>query len=252
MFFATPFLLFGTALLLGLRHGIDWDHIAAISDITTSSDNKRESLYLGAMYAIGHGIVVILLGLSAVTIGVRLPDWVDGFMEPFVGATLVFLGIYLAFSIIRHGKRVRLKSRWMLLFTAAVRVYDYIEHKITHTHSHRHIQYPENFGAGTAFIVGVVHGIGAETPTQLLLFIAATGAGGRIMGSFLVFTFVIGLIISNSLICVLSVFGIAKTKENSNIYLFLAGVTAVFSFAVGFIFLFGNASVLPEILGGMK
>jgi len=248
----TSFLLFGTALLLGLRHGIDWDHIAAITDITTSSPNKKESLYLGAMYAIGHGLVIIVLGLSAVTLGARLPPWVDTVMQPFIGVTLILLGLYLAFSIFRHGKNVRLRSRWMLLFAAAARLYDAIEQKVTHKHTHHHFQYPNNFGLKTAFIVGVVHGIGAETPTQILLFIAAANAGGIWLGSFLVITFVLGLVISNTIISVFSIFGIAKAKEDANIYLFLAGVTAIFSLVVGSIFLFGKATMLPPIIYSPK
>src|SRR3989344_9066533 len=98
MFNLTPFLLFGTTLLLGLRHGIDWDHIAAITDITGSSSNSRQALILGTFYALGHGTVVIFLGLGAVMLGVKLPDWVDTVMEPVVGVTLILLGLYLAFS----------------------------------------------------------------------------------------------------------------------------------------------------------
>src|SRR3972149_1988646 len=29
--------LLGTALVLGIRHGFDWDHIAAIADVTSTS-----------------------------------------------------------------------------------------------------------------------------------------------------------------------------------------------------------------------
>jgi len=244
----TPFLLYGTALSLGLRHGIDWDHIAAITDITTSSQNKRESLFLGAMYAVGHGLVIIVLGLSAVILGAQLPPWVDNVMEPFIGVTLILLGIYLAFSIFRHGKNVRLRSRWMLLFTFAARLYDAVERRVTHKHSHHHFQYPNKFGPITAFIVGIVHGIGAETPTQILLFVAASNAGGTWFGSLLVITFVVGLVISNTIISIFSVFGITKAKEDANIYLFLAGVTAVFSLVVGSIFLLGKATILPPII----
>lgn len=137
----------------------------------------------------------------------------------------------------------------MLIFAAVSQVYDYIEHKITHKHSHHHFSYPSNFGIKTALIVGIVHGIGAETPTQLLLFVAAAGAGGQLLGSFLVITFVLGLIVSNSIISILSVLGISKLKEDTSIYLFLAGVTAIFSLIVGTIFLFGKAPILPAILG---
>jgi len=44
--------LLGTGLGLGLRHGIDWDHIAAISDVAGSQKNRRRSLGMGTLYAI--------------------------------------------------------------------------------------------------------------------------------------------------------------------------------------------------------
>ena len=104
-------LLFMSSLLLGLRHGIDWDHIAVINDITGTSDNKRSGISLGLIYALGHASVVILLGFIAILIGVNLPNWVDSFMEPIVGVTLIFLGLWLIYSIMFHGKNYRMKSR---------------------------------------------------------------------------------------------------------------------------------------------
>lgn len=245
-----PFFLFGTALLLGLRHGIDWDHIAAITDITTSSENKKQSLILGTMYALGHGTVIVVLGIAAVSLGVNLPGWVDKVMEPIVGITLILLGLYLAFSIIRHGKNLRLRSRWMLIFATIARIYDFVERKITHKHKHSHFHYPDNFGIRSAYLVGVIHGIGAETPTQLLLFVTAAGAGGQFLGNMLVLTFVLGLITSNSLIILLSILGITEAQHNKNLFLFLAGVTAIFSFVVGIFFVTGRATFLPAIFGG--
>lgn len=245
-----PFFLFGTSLLLGLRHGIDWDHIAAITDITSTAKSHRDSIILGTCYAFGHGIVIILLGLAAVILGVRLPDWVDAVMEPVVGITLIFLGIYLAYSIVRYGKNTRLRSRWMVLLGFFGRIYDLVEKKITHKHTHSHFHYPDNFDVKTALIIGGIHGIGAETPTQLLLFTTAAGSGGGALGSMLVFTFVLGLILSNSLIIILSVLGIAKARQDSKIYLFLAGITAIFSLIVGFLFLTGKGAVLPAFFGG--
>lgn len=245
-----PLFLFTTTLLLGLRHGIDWDHIAAISDITTSTDNHKQAFILGTMYALGHGLVIIILGIVAVTIGIKLPDWVDGIMEPVVGATLIFLGIYLIFSILKNGKNIHIKSRWMIVFAAFQKLYEIIENKITHKHKHSHFHYPENFNVKTALLVGGIHGIGAETPTQLLLFITAAGVGGQSLGNILVITFVLGLIISNSLIIAFSILGIAKAQQNSTFYLFLAGITAIFSLIVGIFFLTGKNALLPAILGG--
>jgi|GEM_PF-3789977 len=52
------------ALALGLRHGIDWDHIAAITDITASQDSPRAGVKLGTLYVLGHAAVVLVLGVS--------------------------------------------------------------------------------------------------------------------------------------------------------------------------------------------
>ncbi|HEV2122500.1 MAG TPA: hypothetical protein VGW38_06970, partial [Chloroflexota bacterium] len=97
--------LLGTALTLGLRHGIDWDHIAAIGDITSTTSGASgqtppanrgarltvnlQSVRLASLYAVGRASVVVVLGLAALYFNAILPDWVDPIMERLVGATLV-------------------------------------------------------------------------------------------------------------------------------------------------------------------
>ena len=58
--------VFVLAFLLGFRHGIDWDHIAAISDVTGTTDHRQEAFFLGILYIIGHALVVIILGIAAI------------------------------------------------------------------------------------------------------------------------------------------------------------------------------------------
>src|SRR5258707_14795822 len=82
-----------TAFGFGFRHGIDWDHIAALTDITTSQDNSRRSMFLATLYALGHALVVLVLGSAAIVFAQRLPRGVDTAMERFVGATLILLAV---------------------------------------------------------------------------------------------------------------------------------------------------------------
>src|SRR4026208_658191 len=89
----------GTGLLVaafwfGFRHGIDWDHIAAITDITSSQDERSTSMLFGTIYALGHALVVFAIGSLAILIGARLPESVDPIMERIVGVTLVILGVF--------------------------------------------------------------------------------------------------------------------------------------------------------------
>src|SRR5438105_6791499 len=110
-----------TALGLGFAHGIDWDHIAAITDITSSQDEHRESLLYGTLYALGHALVILVLGGLAILAGQHLPKGIDKVMTRVVGVTLLILGVYVLYSLIRHGRDFRLRSRWMLVFAGVRR-----------------------------------------------------------------------------------------------------------------------------------
>jgi high-affinity nickel-transport protein len=286
-----------TAYVLGFRHGIDWDHIAAITDITSSQEEPRTSMWFATLYALGHALVVFVLGVVAVFGGELLPKGIDAGMERVVGGTLILLGVYVFYSLVRHGRNFRMRSRWMLIFAAVRRVVGWfryrsapveevtIEHEHAHavnthhehhhpaalaavsggspvlvetrTHRHRHAHrapMPDdpfmNYGRLTSFVVGTIHGVGAETPTQVLLFLAAVGAGGRGAGILLLGVFLIGLLSSNTVVAVASTFGFLRAGRSFRVYAAVAVLTGTFSIVVGSIFLFGRASFLSSIFSG--
>ena len=286
-----------SAFFFGFRHGIDWDHIAAITDIAGSQDDRRSAMFFGTLYALGHALVVFLIGTAAILLGERLPESIDNVMERFVGVTLIVLGVFVFVSLARHGREFRLRSRWMLIFSGVRNVYrrvsrsreDAHDREPVHMHGteggedqpgsisvavaedipvsewhhghhgrpgHHHHKHPEpddafmNYGRGTAFVVGMIHGIGAETPTQIVIFLAAAGAGGKVVGEAVLAAFIIGLLTSNSLITLGSAVGFLKASENWKIYVSIAVITAVFSLVIGTLFLFGEGAVLPAIFGG--
>src|SRR5437660_3565648 len=88
-----------TAFWFGFRHGIDWDHIAAITDITSSQEERRHALVFGTLYALGHAVVVFAIGVVAVLLGRNLPPSVDNVMTRIVGVTLLILGVYVVVSL---------------------------------------------------------------------------------------------------------------------------------------------------------
>jgi high-affinity nickel-transport protein len=124
-----------------------------------------------------------------------------------------------------------------------------------HRHGHRHIgSLPDDpfdqYGKPTAFGVGMIHGIGAETPTQVLLFLAAAGAGGEAQGLLLLACFIVGLVSSNSLIAGASTFGFLNASRNWHVYVTVSVITAAFSLVIGMLFLTGGGSVLPAFFAG--
>ena len=107
-----------------------------------------------------------------------------------------------------------------------------------------------NYGKGTAFVVGMIHGVGAETPTQLLIFITIAGAGGTVAGEILLGTFLLGLLSSNTVITLGSAFGYMRASKNWGLYVTVAVLTATFSLVIGTIFVLGKTTLLPALFGG--
>jgi high-affinity nickel permease len=302
-----------TGLLLGVRHGFDWDHIAAITDITSTSAaadagadlheaehrvhphdhahghggaaemavhdanggaatalpglaampvvrprfvaEQKHAITLGTLYALGHALVVFMLGMLALAFGAILPGWVDPIMGRVVGVTLLVLGTWVFFSLyqyLRNGTEFRLRSRWMLVF-AGVR---YGWHRFqARLHGHEHVAPLEmsSYGYRTAFGVGMIHGIGAETGSQALLIAAVGGASGAGLGFPMLLAFVVGLVISNTVIVIVSATGFVAGQVRRPLYIAIGVLAGVFSVVVGLTFLLGADGMLPDLqqlLGG--
>ena len=237
--------LLGTGLGLGLRHGIDWDHIAAISDVTSSQINHRRSLLMGTLYALGHAAIVIVLGLLAIWFGTLLPERVDGYMESVVGATLLLLGIWLIWSMSRNNGRLVMRSRWMIIFDIWKSAYRKINPKNSTDNEKTTDTAPREYGSSASVSIGIVHGIGAETGSQALLLAAAAGATSALTGSFLLIAFVVGLVVSNTLIAIATTAGLLRTDRHHKFHTALGIVIAVFSLVLGSMFILGTADSLP-------
>lgn len=135
-----------TALGLGLRHGIDWDHIAAIADLSSTTKDKKRGFALSMAYAVGHGAVVFVLGTFAILFGLAIPDSLDEWMGRIVGVTLIALGAWILVELARKGKDFRLRSRWMLVLNGTFAGFRRVRQSVSgrqisveHDHTHTHI-----------------------------------------------------------------------------------------------------------------
>ncbi|MDP9265257.1 MAG: hypothetical protein M3O91_03940 [Chloroflexota bacterium] len=293
--------LLAGAFLLGFRHGLDWDHIAAITDITsttttsqaTAEDRRlvdpmpahghhddeapgamaahphshdragpvhviRESrwaheqqhaLALATLYALGHASVVAVLGLAALLLNAVLPDWVDPIMERVVGFTLLVLGAWVLLSLIQflRGKGdFRLRSRWMLVFDGVRYAWGALQARI-HGHEHQPSAHATSYGPRTAFGVGMIHGVGAETGTQVLLIASIAGVGNNGLGILMLAWFLAGLVLSNGVVAVLTASGFITAQRQKWIYVAIGSLAGVFSLVIGAYFLFDLADALPDL-----
>lgn len=234
-FWGAVFLLaFG--FITGLRHGIDIDHIAAITDIIGSQRHRRRGMVYSSFYAFGHGVMVVILGILLIFIGQRLPPSIDFVFGKIVGATLIILGVYVFFSIVRYGSHFQMRSRWMLVFSAIRFGYHKLLHNFDFSHKHPKLK-EEKYGSKSAFGIGLIHGVGAETPTQVAALAALVGIGGGIKAVLFLLFFVLGIFCSNLTVAIFSSYGYLRARQRNKIYLVIGLLTGIFSLSVGILFL---------------
>ena len=138
------------AVLLGLRHATDPDHIAAMSTLVASGREHatRSAARLGAWWGAGHAITLVAFGIPILLADRFLPERVQQGAETAVGALIVFLGL-------------RVVVRW--------------RHGYFDLHAHPHSDPEHRHAVRTplgAFGVGLVHGIGGSAGVGVLLLAA--------------------------------------------------------------------------------
>ncbi|MGH7865515.1 MAG: hypothetical protein ACREQB_11015 [Candidatus Binataceae bacterium] len=225
------------AALLGLRHGVDHAHIAAIAGLSGPSPRPPRAVGLAMLYGAGHSLTVFALGALAIAFGLAVPHRLDLVMRRVVGITLVLLGGYVLHAVFRHADHRHVPTRIELLACC----WHWVQHKFLvseHDHVHEAMS-PSGPGGPSAFVVGVVHGIGAETPTQLGVFVIASGVGGWAGGLLCVGAFATGLLTINLLMALLSagVFNFSTARER--IYRVVMLATGAYSVVLGAAFLLG-------------
>jgi len=234
-----------SAAILGFRHGFDYDHIAAITDITSVQTNRWRGMRLGLLYALGHAAMVIALGSAVIVFQLSLPHGIDRIAERLVGLTLLILGVYVLGSLFQGNPAPR--SRFHLMAKAL----QWIQWKMkSYWHDHD-IPRPEektwNYSAKSVLMIGVVHGLGAETPSQLMIFLLAANLGGIGKGFVGLAMFIAGLLVMNTVMTASAVGLFGFSSRLPRFQFVVTALTAIYSLAVGTLFLFGSSGLLPPL-----
>ncbi|HEY3021933.1 MAG TPA: hypothetical protein VGJ32_17165 [Solirubrobacteraceae bacterium] len=167
------------AVLLGLRHATDPDHLTAVATLIAGDDRHgaRRARRLGLAWGAGHAATLFAFGVPVVLLGSRLPDGVQRAAEAAIGALIVALA-------------VRLLVRWR---GGAFHTHVHTHGDLRHAHPHAHERADEHRGPGhehphaeslgrtplVAFGIGLVHGTGGSAAAGVLLVsVASRGAAG--------------------------------------------------------------------------
>ena len=154
-------LVIGVAILLGLRHASDPDHLAAVTALIAGGREQagRAARRLGFAWGLGHATTLFAFGLPILLFKAYLPEPVQQGAETVVGLMIVALAVWLL-------------VRWRRgLFHLHVHSHDESLH--VHGHSHRGDRHPHGASSARsplqAFGIGLVHGLGGSAGVGVLL-----------------------------------------------------------------------------------
>jgi cytochrome c biogenesis protein CcdA len=205
------------AVLLGLRHASDPDHLAAVSTLVASGKERaaRTAGGLGLAWGFGHATTLFAFGLPVVLYSAYLPKPVQSWAETSVGFVIVLLAVLLL-------------SRW---HRGAFR------HE--HVHAHRRAR-----TSLQAYGIGLVHGMGGTAGVGLLLLatIHSRPLAVLALGLFAAFTAVSMAALSTGWGAAL---GAAPVQRSFNR---LAPAIGITSLALGIWYALGAQGVVPYVL----
>ncbi len=173
-----------------------------------------------------------------------------------MGATLVVLAMYVLFTSWRaHARntgagaahRHLARSRIALLISG-VRYANWRVRRVFDPARPQPNPFAFRYDRSSVFAVGVIHGLGAETPSQLLLFLLAANLGGTSRGLIGLGCFIVGLLLMNTVMTASASGIFAGSKHRPKLQLTVTSLTAAYSFIVGAIFLFGLSNKLPALV----
>lgn len=134
------------AAILGFKHALDPDHIAATLNMTLSGQIRgRSAAKLGAMWGVGHTLSMVLLGLPVILFSAAFPAYAYTYAELLIGLVITYLGAKLLVEWFKgkfHPHEImRLKDKG-------------------EAHNRSHVK---------SGLMGMLHGVGGSYPAALLM-----------------------------------------------------------------------------------
>jgi sulfite exporter TauE/SafE len=168
--------LLGIGFLLGLRHALDTDHLAAVSTVLAERPSLLASGAVGLCWGVGHTVTLLLIGSIVLFWGVPIPAEFESIAESGVGVLLIVLGGMLALRLYRE--------RW--------HVHSHHHDGEPHVHFHSHRRQDDHghrhwiMESIRPFCIGMAHGVAGSAALMLMILATTTDVAAGLL-SILVF-----------------------------------------------------------------
>jgi ABC-type nickel/cobalt efflux system permease component RcnA len=163
----TTFSLLDFGFVLGLKHAIDADHLAAVSTIASERRSLLSSSLVGALWGLGHTISLVIAGIAVIFLHLQISERATQALELCVGVMLVGLGVSALRKLARGGH-------------FHIHVHEHGGHLHAHPHMHdgaheeeAHTHHGLRFGA-RPLLIGIVHGLAGSAALMLLVLTTIT------------------------------------------------------------------------------
>jgi hypothetical protein len=168
LFDGAPLLVaLGIALLLGLRHASDPDHLVAVTSLVAVEDgDARSAARLGAWWGIGHAVALVTLGVPLIVFKAALPAWLETASEKVIGVVILGLAGRVVVKWVRGDYRALAHAH----DSSRPDRHGYRRHlRRAGGTDHRHVHVRTR---GQAASIGLVHGL-AGTGAVVVLMLTA-------------------------------------------------------------------------------
>jgi sulfite exporter TauE/SafE len=156
-------LLFG--LLLGVRHALEADHVAAVAAMASRARTLRDHIKLAGAWGVGHACALLTFGGLVLALGLSLPEAFTRALEGLAGIVLIALGI----DVLRRARRSRVHFHVHEHHDGTVHLHAHAHETtgVVHdTAAHEH-DHPRGV-LSRALLVGSVHGLAGSAALVLI------------------------------------------------------------------------------------
>jgi len=159
--------------LLGMRHAMEADHVAAVATLASRSRNRSDAVAQGAIWGLGHTITLFVACSVVLFVDTLIPQRVAQSLNAVVGLMLIVLGL----DLLRRMRRDRVHfhvhhhDEGAVHFHAHSHVGETRPHTSHHDHGH-----PRRFPL-RALCVGMMHGLAGSAALILLALGTVTSPG---------------------------------------------------------------------------
>jgi ABC-type nickel/cobalt efflux system permease component RcnA len=158
----------GLGSLLGMRHALEPDHLAAVSTLVTEERNSWRAALLGACWGLGHTVTLVLVGVVLIVLRAEMPARVDELFELGVALMLIALGLRAIYLALREGAE------------GPVRPHQHGARVHTHHTGAPHIHIGTWTLARRPLIIGSIHGLAGSGALTALVFATLPTTTARI------------------------------------------------------------------------